>query len=102
FLGTEDAKVPYIIGVAGLGALGQATTPPGVPAPLAPWADVAQGGFRPTRRIFYSNAGLERKGPVGEKGFPENHHLPALLRVFVRHQSRTASGARAGILAFDL
>src|SRR5262245_41701144 len=35
FLGTEDSKVPYIIGVAGSGAGGKQTTGRGVQAPAA-------------------------------------------------------------------
>src|SRR6202158_6535327 len=37
FLGTEDAKTPYIIGIGGSGAGGKSTTARGVQEPLARW-----------------------------------------------------------------
>ena len=37
-----------------------------------------------------------------KKGFPESYDLPTLLALSQRHQGRPASGARAGLFAFDL
>src|SRR6188768_4173282 len=56
FLGTAEAKVPYIIGVAGSVAVGKSTT-----------ARVLQ-------------ALLAREGLMEKKGFPESYDLPTLLR----------------------
>src|SRR6202023_4169979 len=40
FLGTEDAKMPYVIGVGGSVAVGKSTTARVLQAPLARWANV--------------------------------------------------------------
>src|SRR5579871_4784389 len=42
FLGTEDAKMPYIIGVAGSVAVGKSTTARVLQALLARWPNVAR------------------------------------------------------------
>jgi type I pantothenate kinase len=56
FLGTEDAKMPYIIGVGGSVAVGKSTT----------------------ARVL--EALLGREGLMEKKGFPESYDLPSLLR----------------------
>ena len=80
FLGTEDAKLPYIIGVAGSVAVGKSTTARVLQALLARWPNVPQVDLLTTDGFLYPNAVLEREGLMERKGFPESYDLPALLR----------------------
>ena len=80
FLGTEDAKVPYIIGVAGSVAVGKSTTARVLQALLARWPNVPKVDLVTTDGFLLPNAVLEREGLMEKKGFPESYDLPALLR----------------------
>jgi type I pantothenate kinase len=80
FLGTEDAKMPYIIGVAGSVAVGKSTTARVLQALLARWSPRPKVDLVTTDGFLYPNATLEREGLMERKGFPESYDLPALLR----------------------
>jgi type I pantothenate kinase len=80
FLGTEDAKMPYIIGVAGSVAVGKSTTARVLQALLARWPNVPKVDLITTDGFLLPNAVLEREGLMEKKGFPESYDLPALLR----------------------
>ena len=80
FLGTEDAKVPYIIGVGGSVAVGKSTTARVLQALLARWPNVPKVDLITTDGFLYPNAILDREGLMEKKGFPESYDLPALLR----------------------
>ncbi len=80
FLGTEDAKMPYIIGVAGSVAVGKSTTARVLQALLARWPNVPKVDLITTDGFLYPNAILEREHLMERKGFPESYDLPALLR----------------------
>ena len=80
FLGTEDAKVPYIIGVGGSVAVGKSTTARVLQALLARWPDVPKVDLLTTDGFLYPNAVLAREGLMEKKGFPESYDLPGLLR----------------------
>src|ERR1700746_1908725 len=80
FLGTEDAKMPYIIGVGGSVAVGKSTTARVLQALLARWPNVPQVDLLTTDGFLFPNAVLEREGLMDKKGFPESYDLPALLR----------------------
>jgi type I pantothenate kinase len=80
FLGTEDSKMPYIIGVAGSVAVGKSTTARVLQALLARWPDTPKVDLITTDGFLYPNAVLEREGLMEKKGFPESYDLPALLR----------------------
>jgi len=80
FLGTEDSKLPYIIGVAGSVAAGKSTTARVLQALLARWTNVPKVDLITTDGFLYPNAILEREGLMNKKGFPESYDLPALLR----------------------
>src|SRR6266568_4296655 len=80
FLGTEDAKVPFIIGVAGSVAVGKSTTARVLQALLARWPNVPKVDLVTTDGFLYPNAILAREGLMEKKGFPESYDLPALLR----------------------
>jgi type I pantothenate kinase len=80
FLGTEDAKMPYIIGVGGSVAVGKSTTARVLQALLARWPNVPKVDLITTDGFLFPNAVLEREGLMEKKGFPESYDLPALLR----------------------
>ena len=80
FLGTEEAKVPYIIGVAGSVAVGKSTTARVLQALLARWPNTPKVDLVTTDGFLLPNAVLEREGLMEKKGFPESYDLPALLR----------------------
>src|SRR6266446_5699566 len=80
FLGTEDVKMPYVIGVAGSVAVGKSTTARVLQALLARWTNVPKVDLVTTDGFLYPNSILEREGLMDKKGFPESYDLPALLR----------------------
>jgi type I pantothenate kinase len=80
FLGTEDIKVPYIIGVAGSVAVGKSTTARVLQALLARWPHTPRVDLVTTDGFLLPNAVLERESLMEKKGFPESYDLPALLR----------------------
>jgi type I pantothenate kinase len=80
FLVTEDAKTPYVIGVAGSVAVGKSTTARVLQALLARWPNMPQVDLVTTDGFLYPNAVLERDNLLDRKGFPESYDLPALLR----------------------
>ncbi len=88
FLGTEDSKVPYVIGVAGSVAVGKSTTARVLQALLARWPNTPKVDLVTTDGFLFPNAVLEREGLMEKKGFPESYDLPELLRFL--------SGIKAG------
>jgi type I pantothenate kinase len=79
FLGIQDRKVPYIIGVAGSVAVGKSTTARVLQALLARWSPRPQVDLVTTDGFLFPNAVLERQGLMQKKGFPESYDLPTLL-----------------------
>jgi type I pantothenate kinase len=80
FLGTEDTKMPYVIGVAGSVAVGKSTTARVLQALLARWPNVPKVDLVTTDGFLFPNAVLEREGLMEKKGFPESYDLSSLLR----------------------
>ena len=76
FLGTEDAKMPYIIGVAGSVAVGKSTTARVLQALLARWPNVPKVDLVTTDGFLYPNAILAREGLMERKGFPKATTCP--------------------------
>ena len=79
FLGIEDRKMPYIIGVAGSVAVGKSTTARVLQALLARWSPRPKVDLVTTDGFLFPNEVLEREGLMQKKGFPESYDLPALL-----------------------
>ncbi|ABE61029.1 pantothenate kinase [Nitrobacter hamburgensis X14] len=79
FLGIQDRKVPYIIGVAGSVAVGKSTTARVLQALLARWSPGPKVDLITTDGFLFPNAVLERHGLMQKKGFPESYKLPMLL-----------------------
>lgn len=80
FLGAEDGKVPYIIGVAGSVAVGKSTTARILRALLSRWPNTPKVELITTDGFLLPNAVLEREGLMEKKGFPESYDNKALLR----------------------
>src|SRR6266480_770984 len=79
FLGIQDRKMPYIIGVAGSVAVGKSTTARVLQALLARWSPRPKVDLVTTDGFLFPNAVLERQGLMQKKGFPESYNLPTLL-----------------------
>jgi type I pantothenate kinase len=80
FLGTEDAKVPYIIGIGGSVAVGKSTTARVLQALLARWPNTPKVDLVTTDGFLLPNAVLEKEGLMQKKGFPESYDTAQLLR----------------------
>ncbi|HMK90877.1 MAG TPA: type I pantothenate kinase [Methylocystis sp.] len=84
FLGAEDGKVPYIIGVAGSVAVGKSTTSRILRALLSRWPNTPKVELVTTDGFLLPNAVLERDGLMDRKGFPESYDNRALLRFLTK------------------
>lgn len=79
FLGRKNAKVPFIIGVAGSVAVGKSTTARVLKALLARWPDHPRVDLVTTDGFLFPNQELERRGLMNRKGFPESFDTARLL-----------------------
>ena len=79
-LAEAEAKVPYIIGVAGSVAVGKSTTARVLKALLARWPNTPKVDLVTTDGFLLPNAELTRLGLMERKGFPESYDTGALLR----------------------
>jgi type I pantothenate kinase len=104
FLSTEDAKTPYIIGIAGSVAVGKSTTARVLQALLARWSNMPKVGLITTDGFLYPNAVLERDRLLERKGFPESYDLPALLRFLydIKAGRRTVPAPVYSHLVYDV
>ena len=104
FLGTEDVKMPFIIGVAGSVAVGKSTTARVLQALLARWPNVPKVDLITTDGFLFPNVILEREGLMEKKGFPESYDLPALLRFLtdVKAGHRPAKAPVYSHLTYDV
>ncbi|MEM6383337.1 MAG: type I pantothenate kinase [Pseudomonadota bacterium] len=79
FLGARDAKVPFVIGVAGSVAVGKSTTSRVLKALLSRWPNTPKVDLITTDGFLLPNAVLDREGLMNRKGFPESYDVKALL-----------------------
>jgi type I pantothenate kinase len=80
FLGSDAAKVPYVIGMAGSVAVGKSTTARILQALLSRWPHHPKVDLVTTDGFLYPNRVLEERGLMSRKGFPESYDLRALLQ----------------------
>jgi type I pantothenate kinase len=80
FLGADDGKVPYIIGVAGSVAVGKSTTARVLQALLTRWPNTPKVQLVTTDGFLRPNAALIRDGLLERKGFPESYDGTGLIR----------------------
>lgn len=79
FLGSNGAKVPFVIGVAGSVAVGKSTTSRVLQALLSRWPNTPKVDLITTDGFLLPNAVLESEGLMNRKGFPESYDVKALL-----------------------
>jgi type I pantothenate kinase len=80
FLGADDGKVPYIIGIAGSVAVGKSTAARVLTALMSRWPNTPKVQLVTTDGFLLPNAVLEAEGLMDRKGFPESYDGAALLR----------------------
>ena len=89
FLGSGQAKVPFVIAVAGSVAVGKSTTARILQALLSRWPDHPKVELVTTDGVLYPNQTLSERGLLHRKGFPESYDR----RKLVRFLSDVKSGA---------
>lgn len=80
FLGNEDSKVPYIIGMAGSVAVGKSTTARILQTLLSRWSNHAKVDLVTTDGFLYPNRVLQDRSLLHRKGFPESYDTRRLIR----------------------
>ena len=80
FLGAEDGKVPYLIGVAGSVAVGKSTTARVLKALLSRWPHTPKVDLVTTDGFLHPNRVLTDSGLMDRKGFPESFNQAGLIR----------------------
>ena len=80
FLGSDVAKVPYVIGIAGSVAVGKSTTARILQALLSRWSHHPKVDLVTTDGFLYPNRVLQERGLMQRKGFPESYNLRALIQ----------------------
>lgn len=79
FLGTNDAKVPFIIGIGGSVAVGKSTTARVLRQLLQRWPSAPKVDLVTTDGFLFPNAVLRAEGRMERKGFPESYDVGTLL-----------------------
>jgi type I pantothenate kinase len=84
FLNAGDAKVPYIIGLAGSVSAGKSTTARILTALLSRWSHTPQVQLITTDGFLLPNKQLENTGLMERKGFPESYETGTLVQFLAR------------------
>jgi type I pantothenate kinase len=79
FLGFNDAKVPFIIGIGGSVAVGKSTTARVLRELLKRWPEAPKVELVTTDGFLFPNAILKAEGLMERKGFPESYDVATLL-----------------------
>ena len=80
FLGSEAARVPFVIGMAGSVAVGKSTASRVLQALLARWPSHPRVELITTDGFLLPQRVLESRGLANRKGFPESYDVRALVR----------------------
>ena len=102
FLGTNDAKVPFIIGIGGSVAVGKSTTARVLRELLTRWPSAPKVDLVTTDGFLFPNAVLAGRRADGAEGLSGKLRRRDAARLPDRHQGRAAGRARAGLLASHL
>jgi type I pantothenate kinase len=87
FLGEEQPRIPFVVGVAGSVAVGKSTVARLLRELMSRWSDTPRVELVTTDGFLYPNAELERRGIMGRKGFPESYDRRALVDFVTRVKS---------------
>ncbi|HRD76627.1 MAG TPA: type I pantothenate kinase [Hyphomicrobiaceae bacterium] len=79
FFGRQNARMPFIVGIAGSVAVGKSTTARALKALLARWPDHPRVDLITTDGFLWPNKELETRGLMQRKGFPESFDTARLL-----------------------
>jgi type I pantothenate kinase len=104
FLGAEDGKMPYVIGVAGSVAVGKSTTARVLKALLSRWPNTPKVELVTTDGFLLPNAELQRLGLMERKGFPESYDAAAIVRFLsaVKSGQRNVQAPTYSHLTYDV
>ncbi len=104
FLGAEDGKVPYIIGIAGSVAVGKSTAARVLTALMSRWPNTPKVQLVTTDGFLLPNSVLEAEGLMEKNGFPESYDGGALLRFLsqVKAGERNVLAPVYSHLAYDV
>jgi len=84
FLGADDGKVPYVIGVAGSVAVGKSTTARVLQAMLSRWPNTPKVQLVTTDGFLHPNAKLVADGIMDRKGFPESYDGMSIINFLAK------------------
>jgi type I pantothenate kinase len=84
FLGVDDGKTPFILGIAGSVAVGKSTTARILTKLLERWPGQPKVELVTTDGFLYPNAVLLEQGLMERKGFPESYDVAALLEFLTK------------------
>ena len=87
FLGKSEAKVPYVIGMAGSVAVGKSTTARILQALLQRWPQHPRVDLVTTDGFLHPNRVLEERDLMSRKGFPESYDVRSLVNFVIRVKS---------------
>jgi type I pantothenate kinase len=104
FLGANDAKVPFVLGIGGSVAVGKSTTARVLRELLTRWPSSPKVDLVTTDGFLFPNAVLQAEGLMERKGFPESYDVATLL-AFLSDIKAGLPGVRAPVyshLSYDI
>ncbi|MGI6878762.1 type I pantothenate kinase [Microbacterium sp. gxy059] len=87
FLGEQQPRIPFVVGVAGSVAVGKSTVARLMRELMSRWSDTPRVELVTTDGFLLPNAELERRGLMDRKGFPESYDRRALVDFVTRVKS---------------
>jgi type I pantothenate kinase len=87
YLGMENERVPYIIGIAGSVAVGKSTTARILKKLISSWDEKLNVYIVTTDGFLFPNAVLAAKNISRKKGFPESYDLKAMVSFLYKVKS---------------